>query len=132
MSWIFGFARLKKKQSKQAVSISPRESALIPEKYARNLVWLFWDIIHQYSSQSGFLGPYIESIEKMYCLKWEPSVAKSRQTFLISAIVFLTESQALDVREPAKKNEIEISNVMEGIPKWLEAIQQTRNSFSSR
>lgn len=132
VAWILAFARLKKKQSKQALAISPRESPLIPEKYARNLVWLFWDIIHVQVTQSGFLGPYIESIEKMYCLKWEPSVAKSRQTFLISAIVFLTESQALDVREPAKKNEVEISTVLEGIPKWLDAIQQTRNSFSSR
>jgi len=131
-AWILGFARLKKKQSKQALSITPRVSSLIPEKYARNLVWLFWDIIHHFTSHSGFLVPYIESIEKMYCLKWEPSVARQRQTFLITAIVFLTESQALDVREPAKKNEMEISTVMEGIPRWLEAIQQTRNSFSSR
>jgi hypothetical protein len=131
-AWIFGFARLKKKQSKQALSITPRVSPLIPEKYARNLVWLFWDVIHHFTSHSGFLVPYIESIEKMYCLKWEPSVARQRQTFLITAIVFLTESQALDVREPAKKNEMEISTVMEGIPRWLEAIQQTRNSFSSR
>jgi hypothetical protein len=68
----------------------------------------------------------------MYCLNWEPSLAKTRQTFLITAIVFLTESQALDVREPAKKSEIEISKVMESIPRWLEAIQQTRNTFSSR
>jgi hypothetical protein len=132
MSWIFAFARMKKKQSKQALAISPRNSALIPDKYSKHLVWLFWDIIHKFSGHSGFLAPYIDCIEKMYCLNWEPSVAKTRQTFLITAIVFLTESQALDVREPAKKSEIEISKVMESIPRWLEAIQQTRNTFSSR
>ncbi len=131
-AWIFAFARLKKKQSKQSLSITPRVSPLIPEKYARNLVWLLWDIIHKYTGHSGFLKTYIECIEKMYCLKWEPSVARQRQTFLITAIIFLTEGHALDVREPAKKSEIEVSAVMEGIPKWLEVIQQTRNSFSGR
>ncbi len=131
-AWIFAFARLKKKQSKQALSITPRVSQLIPEKYARNLVWLVWDIIHKYTGHSGFLKTYIECIEKMYCLKWEPSVARQRQTFLISALIFLTEGHALDIREPAKKSETDVSSVMEGIPKWLEVIQQTRNSFSAR
>lgn len=132
LAWTTSFARIKKKQTKQAVSITPRVSPLIPDKYARHLVWLFWDVIHKYSSQTGFLRTYIECIEKMYCLKWEPSVARQRQTFLITAIIFLTEANALDIREPPKKSELEISNVMNGIPRWLEVIQQTRNSFSTR
>jgi len=132
VAWILAFARERKKQSKQALAISPRDGHLIPDKYARHLVWLFWDVVHRYGSQSGFLVPYLDCLEKMYCFKWEPSVAKQRQTFLLTAIVFLTESQALDVREPAKKNELEISSVMAGIPRWLETIQATRNSFSSR
>lgn len=132
LGWIFAFARIKKKQTKQAIAISPRVGVLIPEKYSRHIVWLFWDIIHHYSAQSGFLVPYIGCIEKMYCLNWEPSVAKARQTFLITAVVFLTEAPTLDIREPAKKNDIEISGVLLGIPKWLDSIQQTRNSFSSR
>jgi hypothetical protein len=132
VSWILKFASEKKKQSKQALAISPRSSAMIPEKYNRNLVWLFWDIIHKYSSQIGFLSTYIQALEKMYCFQWEPGTAGAHKTFLITAIVFLTESQSLDTREPAKKNEIDISNVMSGIPRWLETIQATRNSFSSR
>jgi len=132
VSWILAFAREKRKQSKQSIAISPRDGPLIPEKYSRHLVWLLWDVIHRYSSQSGFLSAYIEALEKMYCFNWEPSVAKSRQPFMVTAIVFLTEAQALDTREPAKKNEIEISEVLNGIPRWLETIQATRNTFSSR
>lgn len=132
VAWILAFAREHKKQSKQAVAISPRTGPLIPTKYSQHLLWLFWDIIHRYGSQSGFLSPYIDCLEKMYCFKWEPGVAKQRQTFLITAIVFLTESQALDVREPAKKNELEISTLLGGIPRWLETIQATRDTFSSR
>jgi len=132
VSWINAFAKEKKKQSKQALAIAPRSGPLIPEKYSRHLAWLFWDIVHRYAGQAGFLQTYIEAIEKMYCLKWEPSVAKTHQTFLVTAIVFLTENQALDMHEPAKRDEQEISNVMAGIPRWLETIQATRNSFSSR
>uniref|UniRef100_A0A6C0I6T7 Uncharacterized protein n=1 Tax=viral metagenome TaxID=1070528 RepID=A0A6C0I6T7_9ZZZZ len=131
-AWIFAFARERKKQSKEALTIAPRQGTLIPQKYSRNLVWLIWDIIHQYSGQSGFVAGYIDCLEKMYCFQWEPSVSRARQTFLVSAIVFLTESQALDIREPAKRSEVEISTVLSGIPRWLESIQETRNSFSSR
>jgi len=46
--------------------------------------------------------------------------------------VFITENQSLDIREPARRNEIEISNILGGIPRWIETIQETRNSFSSR
>jgi hypothetical protein len=129
-SWIFAFARERKKQSKEALTISPRQGHLIPEKFNRNLVWLVWDIVRQHSG--GFVGGYIDALEKMYCFQWEPSVSKARQTFLISAIVFATESQALDIREPAKRSEIEVSTVLGGIPRWLETIQATKNSFSSR
>ena len=132
VSWILAFAREKKKQSKQALAISPRQSALIPEKYSRHLVWLFWDVIDRYSAQSGFVSSYIDSLQKMYCFQWEPGVAKQRQTFLVTAILFLTESHALDVREPAKQNEIAISELLNGIPRWIETIQATRNTFSSR
>lgn len=132
VSWIIAFGKEKKKQSKQALTIAPRTGPLIPEKYGRNIVWLFWDIVHRYAGQAGFLAPYIDALEKMYCLQWEPGVAKAHQTFLLTAIVFLTENHSLDMREPAKKNEAEISTVMLGIPRWLETIQATRNSFSSR
>jgi hypothetical protein len=128
MSWILAFAREKKKQSKETLSLAPRPGQLILDKYSRNIVWLFWDVIRRYSGPSE----YIASLEKMYCLHWEPSVSKSRQTFLLTAILFVTESQSLDTREPAKKNELEISNVMTAIPRWLETIQNTRNNFSSR
>jgi hypothetical protein len=132
INWILKFASEKKKQSKQALAISPRAEPLIPEKYNRNLVWLFWDIVKRYSAQSGILPPYIDALEKMYCFRWEPGQAGSHKTFLITAIVFLTEAQSLDIREPAKKQELEIATILNGIPRWLETIQATRNSFSSR
>jgi hypothetical protein len=131
-SWIFAFARETKKKTKESLSIAPRHGLLIPAKYNKNLVWLFWDIIHHYSGQSGFVSSYIDCLEKMYCFQWEPSVKRARQTFLITAIVFITENQSLDIREPARRNEIEISNILGGIPRWIETIQETRNSFSSR
>jgi len=129
IAWILAFAREKKKESKQSLAISPRTGTLIPEKYARNIVWLFWDIIHKYE---GHLSPYVAALEKMYCFNWEPSAARPHLPFLLSAVVFLTEAQSLDTREPAKQNELEISTVLSGIPRWLDTIQATRNSFSSR
>jgi hypothetical protein len=129
-SWILAFARERKKQSKQSLTIANRVGELIPQKYGRALVWLLWDAVRQSSSHTGMLSPYISALEKMYCFQWEPSVAKARQTFLITAMVFITENQALDVREPARKPGVEA--VLDGIPRWLDTIRETRNSFSSR
>jgi hypothetical protein len=129
VAWILAFARERKKESKQSLTIAPRKGPLIPPKYERALVWLLWDAVHHTSSHTG-VGSYIAALEKMYCFQWEPSVAKARQTFLLTAMVFVTENQALDIREPARQSGIE--SILTGIPRWIETIRDTRNSFSSR
>ena len=55
---------------------------------------------------------------------------KERKTFLITAILFATE--ALDTSEPAKKNELGIGMMLQKIPDFIETIQNTKNTFTTR
>lgn len=124
MSWILAYAREQKKRTKQSLIVAERRNPYVNSKFARALVWMFWDVINAHSNT------YVESLYKLYCLRWEPKLAKPRQPLLLSALIFVTESP--DPREPAKRNELEISAVLQKIPQLLETIQATRNTFQAR
>lgn len=124
MSWIMAYAREQKKRTKQAFVCAERKNAYVDSKFSRYLVWMFWDVINAHSNT------YVESLYKLYCLRWEPKVSKPRQALLLTAMAFVTEP--LDTREPAKRNELEISSVLQKIPQLLETIQATRNTFQAR
>lgn len=124
VSWILAYAREQKKQTKQAIVCAERKNHYVSSKYARHLVWMLWDPILAQGNT------YVESAFKLYCLRWEPSDAKSRLPFLLSSIVFVTE--VLDTLEPAKRNERDISAMVQKIPTLIETIQATRNTFQSR
>jgi len=124
MSWILAYAREQKKRTKQPLLCAERRNPYVNSKFARAMVWMFWDVLNAHSNT------YIESLYKLYCLRWEPKLSKPRQSLLLAAVVFVTET--LDEREPAKRNELEISAVLHKIPQLLETIQATRNTFQAR
>ena len=74
--------------------------------------------------------PHVEALLRLYCLRWDPANSKSKLPLLLNAVVFTTE--ALDLTEPPKRNEMEIGLMLQRIPQWIETIQNTKNTFSSR
>ena len=124
MSWILTYAREQKKRTKQSLIVAERRNPYVNSKFARALVWMFWDVVNAHTNT------YVEALYKLYCLRWEPKLAKPRQGLLLTAILFVTETP--DAREPAKKNDLEISAVLHKIPQLLETIQATRNTFQAR
>jgi hypothetical protein len=124
MSWILTYAREQKKRTKQSLIVAERRNPYVNSKFARALVWMFWDVVNAHTNT------YVEALYKLYCLRWEPKLAKPRQALLLTAILFVTETP--DAREPAKKNDLEISAVLHKIPQLLETIQATRNTFQAR
>jgi hypothetical protein len=124
IAWILKFASHQKKTTKQTITCGERRNPYIDSKYARNIVWLFWDVINRHQNT------YVDALFKLYCLRWEPGKAKERQTFLITAVLFVTEH--LDTREPAKKNELEIGMMLQKIPEFIHTIENTKNTFTTR
>ena len=124
LSWILKYASHQKKTTKNTVTSAERRNQYVDSKYSRNIVWLFWDVINQHKNV------HVESLFKLYCLRWEPGKAKEKQTFLITAVLFITEH--MDTHEPAKKNELEIGMMLQKIPDFIQMIENTKNTFTTR
>jgi len=63
----------------------------------------------------------------MHCLRWSPS-DKSKRALLLAAIVIVCESN-LDTT-PVSGNTQAISTMLEGMPRWIDAIQRMQQSFA--
>ena len=135
MAWMNKFASEFKKSTKTTLMLAARENDYVSGKHARHPVWLYWDAVLTTAKQSPHtlvLAPYMDALFRLYCLRWEPSDARSRQPFLTAAVILVCESQALDVHEPAKKDPYQLSQLLQNIPMWIQTIQTTKGSFSSR
>jgi hypothetical protein len=65
----------------------------------------------------------------MYCLRWSQGDLKKRLPFLITAIIFVCESNALDT-SLVPRNIGQIQEIVQNIPSWIEAIKQTKKTFA--
>jgi hypothetical protein len=128
MAWTFAACREHKKQTKQALVFADRTDEFVSTAHGRHVVWLFWECIKRQTQPMA--REYIDTLYKMYCLRWSPSDAKSRQALLTSAIVLVCEGATVDTT-PVTGDSLAVANVLNGIPSWLDAIIRMQKSFSS-
>lgn len=128
MAWVYAYAREYKKQAKQPLLFADRSDEYVPSKDGRHVAWIFWDAIRKQMGASA--RPYIDVLYRMYCLRWSPSDAKSRQPLLTAAIVLVCEGTTIDT-SPVSGENLTIANVLNGIPGWIDAIVRTQKSFSA-
>ena len=133
MAWILKYASQFKKQTKQNLVCGFRGNQYIDEKFGRYVIWLIWEAVTdatKHSQQAGLLSPYIDALFKLHCLRWSPSLLKSRLCFLVNAVVFLCESTTMDIHYSVPQNISVVHGVVENIPQWISAIIQTQRTFS--
>jgi len=128
MAWVYAYAREYKKQAKQPLLFADRSDEYVPSKDGRHVAWIFWDAIRKQMGASA--RPYIDVLYRMYCLRWSPSDAKSRQPLLTAAIVLVCEGTTIDT-SPVSGENLTVANVLNGIPGWIDAIVRTQKSFSA-
>jgi hypothetical protein len=128
MSWVYAYCREHKKQTKQALVFANRSDDYISVAHGHHVAWLFWDAIRKQTQPVA--KPYIDVLYRMYCLRWAPSDAKSRQALMTTAILLVCEGVSLDTT-PVSADSLAIANVLNGIPSWLDAITRTQKSFST-
>ena len=126
MSWVYAYAREFKKQSKQALVFADRSDAFVSPNNAHHVAWLFWDAVRKQASPLA--RTYIDVLYRMYCLRWSPSDAKSRQPLLTAAVVLVCEGPTLDTT-PVTSETLAVANVLNGIPGWIDAIMRMQQSF---
>lgn len=128
MAWLYAYCREHKKQTKQALVFADRSDVFVSADHGRHVVWILWDVVRKQAQP--IVRNYIETLYKMYCLHWSPSDAKSRQPLLTTAIVLVCEGTALDTT-PVSGQTLAVSNVLNGIPAWIDAILRMQQSFSA-
>jgi hypothetical protein len=133
-AWILKYASQFKKQNKVPLNCAFRTNPYISDKDARNPIWMVWEAVldaARSSPQAGVLAPYIDALFKLHCLRWTPTVLKSRLCFLNTAIQFVCESTTLDIHYKVPHDLATVQQITENIPQWISAIIQTQRTFSS-
>lgn len=133
-AWLLKYSSQFKKQNKVDLVCAERSNPFVDRAYANNIIWLLWETIldaTKKSPQSGLLQPYMDSLLKLHCLRWSPSVMKSRLPFLQTAIMFLCESTTLDIHAKVPHDILVVQNVISNVPQWISAILQTQKTFST-
>lgn len=127
MSWVYAYCREHKKQTKETLVFADRSDAFVNVAHGRHVVWLFWDCIRKQTQPCA--RQYVDILYKMYCLRWSPSDAKQRQALVISAIVMVCEGPSIDT-SPVTSQTLAVSNVLGGIPGWIDAITRMQQSMT--
>lgn len=134
VAWMLKYASQFKKQNKVDLVCANRISNMVDDKYSHMVIWMIWEAVinaARTSPQSGTLMPYIDSLYKFHCLRWAPGNIKQRIVFLTTAILFICESNTLDIHYSVPHDIVMVHNLIENIPQWVHAIIQTQKTFSS-
>jgi len=127
------YASKYKADNKQYLVCSYRSNEYVEEKYLRSPVWILWAVVNESvrtSPQSGTLAPYIDALYKMYCLRWGQGDLRKRLPFLITCILFVCESNVLDIHYPVPNNIQTVQDIVTNIPQWIGAIIHTQKTFA--
>lgn len=132
ISWMLKYASFNKKHNKKEISCAIRQNDYIESKHQTHIIWLIWDAIldaAKTSPQSVILHNYIQSLFKIHCLRWTPSLLKTRLCFVVVAIQYICESTTLDVHYAVPNNISVVQDVTQNIPQWISAIIETKKTF---
>lgn len=126
VAWMIAIARETKKATKEGFVCAPRPNDYVSETYAGDLVWVFWECVFKNAAQAR---PYIDTLFKMYCLRWTPTLRRERQPILIAAMSLVCDAPTLDTT-PVSASTMQVEALMNQVPQWLDAIQRTKQTFS--
>jgi len=129
-AWILTYASKYKLDNKTHLVCGYRSNEYVEEKYLRSPIWILWACIHESCRSTPAIIPYVDAVYKMYCLRWGAGELKRRLPFLINAVLFICESNTLDVHYGVPHNISTVQQVVTNIPQWISAIIQTQKTFS--
>jgi hypothetical protein len=128
LAWMYAYCREHKKLTKQPLAFADRSDDFVSTAIARHVAWLPWEILRKQALPQA--RNYVDTLYKMYCLRWSPSDAKQRQALMSAAILLVCEGTTIDTT-PVSSQTLVIANLLNGIPGWLDAISRMQQSFSA-
>jgi hypothetical protein len=109
LEWVLEFQKIC--ANKKEVCLCERRSIIpVDDKYQMDPIWILWEIITNYAEKSNnkIKVKIIQSILKLYCLKYTPGVKKRRRYLIYYAISILTEKYDEKIEIIKDKEGVEI------------------------
>ena len=127
VEWIIEFDLICKKRKKSCLC-QKRLATPVENKYQRDIIWLIWDALHQYSEQieNPFIKKLMESLMTIFCIKYTTGACKKRRYLLYFAVALLTEPVPTDI-ELVSKTEL-VRNIVEKIGEIYKQIKKNEQS----
>jgi hypothetical protein len=104
IEWVFEFDTICKSK-KQKCQGDRRSSLSVEPKYQKELVWILWDALIYTAKQrdNEFILKTIESLQRLFCIKFTPATPKKRRYLLYYAVSLLTEPLITNIEMIADK-----------------------------
>ena len=92
LEWVFDFESTCSKK-KCNYKTSPREFAPVEDKHKGDIIWIIWEIIIKecVTRNNALLTKIIDSIMKMFSIRYSPTIKRHRRFNIYFAISLLTE-----------------------------------------
>jgi hypothetical protein len=127
IEWTIDFEAICKKR-KTNVLCHPRSFVNVEKKYRCDTIWLLWDIIFHYSNilSNQFINVLLNSIFRLFCIKYTTASCKKRRYLLYYAVALLTEPIQINIE--LMNNKTIIQNVIEKINSIYKQIKKNEES----
>ena len=128
IEWIMEFETICK-QKKDKIKCERRTFVPIETKLQMDIIWIVWDLfINESKKRSKIVTKIIESLLKLFTLKYSPSCIKKRKYILYFAVSLLCENISID-EEIIRKNQQEIvSNIIKKVDLVYKQIKKNEMS----
>lgn len=109
IEWIIDFDILCRKRREPMYCERRKESELVDHKLQTDVIWIVWETLIEQSKLRGkFIESIMQSILKLFSIKYTTAASKKRRYLLYFAIAILTEPVPVNVELTTRKDIIEI------------------------
>lgn len=108
IEWIMEFENLCK-QKKEKCICERRTFAPVQDTYKCDIIWIIWEILLDIANEKSTLTyKIIESLLKIFSIKYKPGTKKKRRYLLYFAVSLITENVDYNIEMISNKNSIDI------------------------
>jgi hypothetical protein len=113
LEWIMEFQKICANKKEKCVC-ERRSNIPVEDKFQMDPIWIIWEIILKQSNEKDSIkSKILNSILKLYCLKYTPGVKKRRRYLIYYAISIITEKY--DTKIEITKDKELVENVVKKI-----------------
>jgi hypothetical protein len=128
IEWLIEFDSICRKR-KEITKCEPRLNIPVHGKYQTDTIWMVWDVFFYYAKtveNTGYIEKILNSLLKLFCIKYTHATPKKRKYLLYFAVELLTEIVPTNVEIVSNKEVLQV--VVENIDDIYKQIKKKEES----